>query len=52
VWVAAQHRHSVQVMLRDYAKWIPQADRGRNLAAVNQALASADSAVEPQYAEK
>ena len=39
VWVAAQHGHSVQVMLRDYAKWIPQADRGRNLAAVNQAIA-------------
>lgn len=47
VWVAAQHGHSVQVMLRDYHRWIPQADRGRNLAAVNAAL-GADSAVEPQ----
>lgn len=44
VWVAAQHGHSVQVMMRDYAKWIPQADRGRNLAAVNQALASSAQA--------
>lgn len=38
VWVANQHGHSVQVMMRDYAKWIPNADRGSNLAAVNQAL--------------
>lgn len=38
VWVAAQHGHSLQVMMRDYAKWIPQADRGRNLAAVNESL--------------
>lgn len=37
VWVAAQHGHSVTVMMKDYAKWIPQADRGANLAAVNQA---------------
>lgn len=49
VWVAAQHGHSVTVMLRDYAKWIPQADRGRNLAAVNDALKQSpteDSAVQ------
>lgn len=39
VWVAAQHGHSVPVMMRDYAKWIPAADRGRNRAVVNQALA-------------
>lgn len=38
VWVAAQHGHSVPVMMRDYAKWIPSADRGRNRAVVNQAL--------------
>lgn len=41
VWVAAQHGHSLTVMMRDYAKWIPQADRGRNLAAVNVALQAA-----------
>lgn len=39
VWVAAQHGHSLTVMMRDYAKWIPKADRGRNLAAMNTALA-------------
>lgn len=51
VWVAAQHGHSLTVMMRDYAKWIPKADRGRNLAAVNVALAAPvelDSAVGPQ----
>ncbi|URI11028.1 site-specific integrase [Aquincola tertiaricarbonis] len=37
-WVAAQHGHSVQTMMKDYAKYIPQADRGRNLAAVNASL--------------
>lgn len=37
-WVAAQHGHSVQVMLKSYAKWIPRGDLGRNLAAVNAAL--------------
>lgn len=41
VWVASQHGHSVQVMMRDYAKWIPSADKGSNLAAVNQAIAGA-----------
>lgn len=51
VWVAAQHGHSVQVMLRDYARFIPKADRGRNLAAVNRSL-SGDSAVNPQLADK
>jgi hypothetical protein len=37
-------------MLKDYAKWIPKADRGRNLAAVNLALKDgrSDSAVEAQ----
>lgn len=38
VWVAMQHGHSVQVMMRDYAKWIPSADRGATLAAVNATL--------------
>lgn len=38
VWVANQHGHSVQVMMRDYAKWIPNADKGLNLAAVNMSL--------------
>lgn len=51
VWVAAQHGHSVQVMLRDYARFIPKADRGRNLAAVNRSL-GVDSAVNPQLADK
>lgn len=49
-WVAKQHGHSLQVMMRSYAKWIPKADRGRNIDAVNRALASADSAVIPQSA--
>lgn len=38
VWVANQHGHSVTVMMKDYAKWIPNADKGSNLAAVNRAL--------------
>ena len=38
MWVAMQHGHSVQVMMRDYAKWIPNADRGANLAAVNASI--------------
>ncbi|WP_082607827.1 tyrosine-type recombinase/integrase [Acidovorax sp. Root219] len=38
VWVANQHGYSVQVMMRGYAKWIPSADKGSNLAAVNQAI--------------
>lgn len=48
VWVANQHGHSLLVMMKDYARWIPNADRGRNLAAVNSAL---DSAVIPQLAK-
>lgn len=35
LWVASQHGHSLTVMMKDYAKWIPKADRGRNLEAVN-----------------
>lgn len=38
MWVAAQHGHSVQVMMRDYAKWLPSADKGVNLAAVNGSI--------------
>lgn len=38
VWVAKQHGHSVTVMMKDYARWIPKADKGRNLEAVNKAL--------------
>lgn len=48
VWVSKQHGHSLQVMMRDYAKWIPGADKGRNLAAVDRVL-FANSAVNPQY---
>jgi integrase len=44
MWVAAQHGHSVTVMLKDYANWIPSADRGMNLAAVNSAIAPAKAA--------
>lgn len=50
-WVAKQHGHSLQVMMRSYAKWIPKADKGRNLDAVNRALSSSDTAVKPQLAE-
>lgn len=39
-WVAAQHGHSVQVMMKSYAKYIPKADRGRNLKAVDRLVAN------------
>lgn len=42
-WVAAQHGHSVTTMLKDYAAFIPKADRGRNLAAVDAAMAAPQS---------
>lgn len=51
LWVAKQHGHSVTVMMRDYARWIPKADRGRNLETLNRALGVADSAVKPQSAK-
>jgi integrase len=38
VWVARQHGHGVMVMMKSYARWIPKADAGRNLKAVNAAL--------------
>ena len=40
-YVAAQHGHSLQTMMRDYAAFIPKGDRGRNLAAINAALGNA-----------
>ena len=47
VWVAMPHGHSVQVMMRDCAKWIPSADRGANLAALNATLARSTEGTEP-----
>ena len=38
-YVARQHGHSLTVMMKDYAKWIPNADRGRNRKAINEAIA-------------
>lgn len=37
MWVASQHGQSLVVMMKDCAKWIPKADRGVNIAAVNRA---------------
>lgn len=37
-YVAQQHGHSLQVMQKDYAKWLPNADRGRNRDKINGAL--------------
>lgn len=37
MWVRSQHGHSLVVMMKDCAKWIPKADRGANIAAVNRA---------------
>lgn len=37
-YVARQHGHSVTTMMKSYAKWIPNADRGRNRAAINSSL--------------
>lgn len=48
-WVAKQHGHSLQVMMKSYAKWMPKADRGRNLEALNRAFGGTDTAVDPQY---
>lgn len=39
-YVARQHGHSVTTMMKSYAKWIPNADRGRNRAAINLSLAA------------
>lgn len=46
LWVAKQHGHSVTVMMKDYARWIPKADRGRNLETLNRAIATAESTAE------
>lgn len=46
LWVAKQHGHSVTVMMKDYARWIPKADRGRNLEALNRAISTAESTAE------
>jgi signal transduction histidine kinase len=40
-YVAAQHGHSLQTMMKDYAAFIPKGDRGRNLAAINASLGNA-----------
>lgn len=48
VWVAAQHGHSLAVMMRDYARWIPRADGGRNLARVDATL---DAQCDAQFTE-
>lgn len=37
-YVAQQHGHSLQVMQKDYAKWMPNADRGRNRDRINTAI--------------
>jgi predicted HD phosphohydrolase len=50
-WVAAQLGHSLAVMMRDYANWIPGGDMRRNLAAVNTAISS-DSALNPHQHSK
>ncbi len=37
-YVAAQHGHSLTVMMKDYAKWLPGGDEGRNRNRINDAL--------------
>jgi integrase len=37
-YVAAQHGHSLAVMMRDYAKWLPGGDQGRNRRRIDAAL--------------
>lgn len=37
-YVARQHGHSVTTMMKSYAKFIPNADRGRNRDAINRSL--------------
>lgn len=37
-YVAKQHGHSLQVMQKAYAKFMPNADRGRNRAAINDSF--------------
>ena len=50
-YVASQHGHSVEMMMKNYAGWMSNADLGRNRAAINPAAdapKTSDSAVEPQ----
>ncbi len=49
-YVANQHGHSLQTMLKNYAGYIPNADRGRNRLTINAAIAVADSAVDTHKA--
>lgn len=37
-WIAAQLGHSVEMLLRHYARWIHDDDRGRELAKVEEAI--------------
>ena len=41
-YVARQHGHSLMVMMKDYANWIPDADNGRNRNAINAAVKTPD----------
>jgi integrase len=43
VWVAQQHGHSVIMMMKSYAKWLPSADRGANRAAVNRSISAGEA---------
>jgi len=53
LWVANQHGHSLTVMMKSYAKWIPQGDQGRNLEAVNGSIGfRTDSALEGRQGAK
>lgn len=37
-YVAGQHGHGLQTMLKNYAKWLPGGDRGRNRSTINAAM--------------
>lgn len=39
-WVATQHGHSLQTMMKDYADWIPGGDKGRNLKQFNKVVSA------------
>lgn len=49
-WVARMHGHSIQTMQKDYAKWMPKADGGRNVGAMNRFVCS--SSVEDEGQQK
>jgi hypothetical protein len=40
----AQHGHSLTLMMRDYAKWLPDGDRGRNRNRIDASLGFATGA--------